>query len=148
MIRETVKRELNLKEILIIIAVVGLIAMVTGVALNNSERNNRDTVRVSDITQMQSALELYFFNCNKYPTEVAPGGIIGDDQCGGPYLSSVPNDPKTSAPYYYIPCVGTGPYTCQAGLANATSYQIYYSMEGKAGQVPGGNHMAVPGKLY
>lgn len=147
-IRETVKRELNLKEILIIIVVVGLIALVAGVALNNSQRNNRDTVRIADIMQMQNALELYYFNCNKYPTEVKPGGVIGDDQCGGPYLSFVSSDPETGSPYYYVPCVGSGPYRCEAGLSEATSYQLYYSLEGKAGRVPTGNHIAVPGKLY
>lgn len=147
-IRETVKKELNLKEILLIIASVGLIALVGGIALNNSQRNNRDTVRVTDVIQMQNALELYYFNCNKYPTEVKSGGVIGDEQCGGPYLSFVASDPKTNAPYYYLPCVGSGPYTCQAGLVDATSYQIFYSLEGKAGRVPMGKHVAVPGKLY
>jgi len=147
-IRETVKRELNLKEILIIIASVGLIALVAGIALNNSQRNNRDTVRITDVVQMQNALELYYFNCNKYPTEVLPSGVIGDEQCGGPYLSAVPADPKTNTPYYYIPCVGSGSYTCEKGLAEASSYQLYYTLEGKAGRVPMGQHMAVPGKLY
>lgn len=148
MIRETVIRELNIKEILMIIIIFGLVAVVAGIALNNSRRNTRDTIRVTDVVQMQNALELYFFNCNKYPTEVVPGGIIGDDECGGPYLSFVSSDPRTNSPYYYVPCVGTGPFTCEAGLQEATSYQIYYSLEGKTGKVPLGNHIAVPGKLY
>lgn len=147
-IRETVKKELDLKQILIIIVITGLIALAAGIILNNSQRSNRDTIRITDVVQMQNALELYYFNCNKYPSEVRPGGVIGDEECGGPYLTSIPTDPRTSAPYFYTPCVGSGPYTCELGLQNATSYQIRYTLEGKAGKIISGSHLATPGKLY
>jgi len=142
------KGAITLKELLWGVAITGLIAAVAAVALVNARTNNRDNIRVSNIIQIQNGLELYFFNCNKYPVEVKAEGVIGDNECGGPYLSYVPADPENGMSYKYTPCSGAGPYKCEAGTKNASSYELIYELESGTGRVSGGMHVARPGKLY
>ncbi len=139
------KRGFALLEILVILVIAGFVAVFAVVALGNARVNNRDTIRVTDIIQIRSGLELYFYNCNKYPVSLKPGGVIGDEECGGPYLSFVPFDPQTRAPYRYIPCHNED---CQEGITNANGYMIGYILEKGTGRVLGGKHIATPEKLY
>jgi prepilin-type N-terminal cleavage/methylation domain-containing protein len=57
----------TLIELLVVIAVIGLLATAVMVALNNSRIKARDARRISDIRQLQKALEMYYNQNNAYP---------------------------------------------------------------------------------
>jgi type II secretory pathway pseudopilin PulG len=54
-------------EILIVVAVIGLIGTLAAVAVSSARSNARDAVRLSSVRQMQSALEDHFIVRNSYP---------------------------------------------------------------------------------
>jgi type II secretory pathway pseudopilin PulG len=73
----TDQKRINLIEILVVIAVIGLIGTLAAVAVSSARANSRDAVRLSNVRQMQSALEDFFVARNAYPasTEVVALGF-------------------------------------------------------------------------
>ena len=61
------RRRYTILEILIMLFVIGLVAVFAGVAVNAARSRQRDATRLSDVRQVQSALEDYFGTANSYP---------------------------------------------------------------------------------
>lgn len=59
---------------MIAIAIMALLTGIITVNLTKSRGKARDAKRVSDIGQLQLALELYFDRCNKYPASAVVSG--------------------------------------------------------------------------
>ncbi len=57
----------TLIELLIVIAIIGLLTGIVVANLTQSRAKARDAKRISDMGQIQLALELYFDRCQKYP---------------------------------------------------------------------------------
>lgn len=54
------KNGFTLIELLVVIAIIGVLASIVLASLNNARRKSRDARRITDIKQIQLALELYF----------------------------------------------------------------------------------------
>ena len=66
------KKGFTLIELLVVVAIIGLLATLSVVALNTARAKARDAKRVADVKQIQTALELYYNNSsNGYPTASA-----------------------------------------------------------------------------
>ena len=63
----------TLIELLVVIAVIGLLASVIIVALSNARDKARRVAALSNIKQMQTALELYYNDNGFYPPDVSRG---------------------------------------------------------------------------
>ena len=57
----------TLVEIMIVVAIIGLLSTLSIVALNNARARARDSRRLADIKQVQTALELYYSDVGLYP---------------------------------------------------------------------------------
>jgi prepilin-type N-terminal cleavage/methylation domain-containing protein len=64
------KRGFTLIELLVVIAIIGVLAGIVLVSLNTARARGRDAKRISDVKQIQTALELFFNDQNPtaYPT--------------------------------------------------------------------------------
>ncbi len=94
-------RGFTLIELLVVIAIIGVLASIVLASLNSARRKSRDARRITDIKQLQLALELYFDGeGNNYPTALAALATEG-------YIPTVPQDPLG----------GTG--TCRPGYCYA-----------------------------
>ncbi len=134
----------TLTELLVVIVVFGIMSAFAVVVLNTARKDTRDMKRVADITTIRMALELYFHNCNEYPTVLVPGAPLNAVSCNGSvFLKKIPYDPRGSA-YKYTPCVGSGEYHCAPGQEEASWYELGYVLEGGATGLRAGKHLATP----
>jgi prepilin-type N-terminal cleavage/methylation domain-containing protein len=110
-------RGFTLIELLVVIAIIALLTGIILTSLTGSKAKARDAERVSDINQLQLALELYFDRCHQYPaaynskidsTVLNEGISTCLDQNGtqislNTYISVIPQSPaggSVSAGYY------------------------------------------------
>jgi prepilin-type N-terminal cleavage/methylation domain-containing protein len=131
----------TLIELLVVIAIIGLLSTLSVVALNQARQKSRDAKRLSDMKQVQTALELYFTDVNKYPNTVTFG--TGQIATGTKvYMSSVPSNP---APRNDGTCINQDYLYTQDTLG--TSYHIVYCISEATGGVAAGTRYATPAGL-
>ena len=86
-------RGFTLIELLVVIAIIGLLSSVVFASLNSARAKARDARRLSDLKQVQIALELYYDKYGNYPSSGAlaaswPWGTY----CGGWRGDNTPNN--------------------------------------------------------
>lgn len=109
----------TLIELLVVIAIIGVLASIVLASLNSARRKSRDARRLTDVKQIQLALELYFDGQgNQYPlgsttcSLTVAYGLEGLQTSG--YIPQVPRDPlsgstdATAICYRYASGVPTG----------------------------------------
>jgi prepilin-type N-terminal cleavage/methylation domain-containing protein len=131
----------TLIELLVVIAIIGLLSTLAVVALNNARLKSRDARRVSDIKQIQTAIELFYNDTGAYPAAVALGGSIVSGNVT--YMAVVPDNPT---PVNDGTCIAGSTYTYTAGTAN-TTYTLEYCLGGTTGGVSAGLNTAYPGSI-
>jgi general secretion pathway protein G len=91
------KQAFTLIELLVVIAIIGILATVAVVSLNNARSKARDTKRVADAKQIQTALQSFFIDKGRYPTAIEwnSGSIYSTSTFGTTtYMTVVPNAPS------------------------------------------------------
>lgn len=157
------KRGFTLIELLVVIAIIGLLSTLAVVALNNAREKSRDARRLSDVKQIQTALELFYNECNSYPIISAAGSLattmanIGEDsECPtgitlGTFLNAIPTPPTPAdggdtcqaANTYEYESTDSDGDPCTSG--SCASYTIEYCLGGQSGGVTGNVvHYATP----
>lgn len=151
-----IRKGFTLIELLVVIAIIAILSTLAVVALNNARLKSRDAKRVSDIKQVQTALELYFGDKNGYPVQtvtlgatLTAGGAnvscsVGTKTCttlssdngfsdtaaGTTYMGQVPNNQTPNG----------ADYTYKATAASA--YSIGFTLEGATGGLAVGANCA------
>jgi uncharacterized protein (TIGR02145 family)/prepilin-type N-terminal cleavage/methylation domain-containing protein len=138
------KKAFTLIELLVVIAIIGILATLAVVALQQARKNARDAKRIADVKQMQTALELFFNDQQRYPTEaeIETGSISFEDTV---YMEIIPSAPtpadgencnSTNNQYVYT----------EIGTDNR-SYNISFCLGGQTGGLPEGLKCATPGGI-
>jgi len=104
----------TLIELLVVIAIIGILSSVVLASLNSAREKSRDAKRVSDIKQLQLALELYFDSNSAYPTTL--GALASSTPA---YIPTVPSDPLGAA-YQYAALQGSSSTNCLSYHLGAT----------------------------
>lgn len=96
------KNGFTLIELLVVIAVIGILASVILASLNSARAKARDAKRISDIRQVQNALEMYYTDSGVYPLSgdtllpsVLAAALVPI------YISSIPTEPSGLSYSYY-----------------------------------------------
>jgi len=88
------KKGFTLIELLIVISIIGILSSVVVASLNTAREKARDTNRITDIKQLQLALELYYDSSgSKYPTALS--ALVPT------YIQTMPTDPRSRNQYNY-----------------------------------------------
>jgi|GEM_PF-786218 len=140
--RSGLTKAFTLIEIATVVIIIGLIFTVVMVNLHPFQAKTRDTKRLSDISQLQAALEMYKRDEAVYPTIITAGQPLVGGIYGKTYLPQVPvaaTTPGNSA------CAAGAAYTY--GVKTDGNYQLAYCLETGAGNVAAGTHCATGGKI-
>lgn len=136
------KQGFTLIELLVVIAIIGLLSTLSVIALNSARSKARDAKRISDVKQMQVALEMYYNDMGDYPTaaSMTPGAAIYSTDVAAPFLRSIPTPPT---PYDGAVCAGADSttytkasylYTRTATTGGVPSYSISFCLGSHVGQ--------------
>ena len=97
-------RGFTLIELLVVIAIIGILSSVVLASLNSARVKGRDARRVSDLKQLQLALELHYDNQQSYPVTASGGAAASTSLAAlvsSNFISSIPADPTNSGNYVY-----------------------------------------------
>jgi len=121
------KKGFTLIELLVVIAIIGILSSVVLSSLNSARQKARDAQRVSNLTQIRTALEMYYHDNGSYPknpvwawrSECSSwGGHAASDVIPGltpTYLPGFPSDPSMNK---------TDSTSCYLYLSDGTDYAL------------------------
>jgi len=93
-------------ELLVVIVVIGILAAITIISYTGVLQKSRDSVRLSDISNVRKVLELYHAENGFYPSVGFDGGGYILSTLATPlaaYINSIPTDPSSpSRNYSYV----------------------------------------------
>lgn len=94
----------TLIELMVVIAVIGMLAVIILAAISTARQNTREKVRVSDLGEIEFALTLYREANRNYPSfpsgvQIGTGGTL-DTQIQN-FIGSIPRDPREGGVYGY-----------------------------------------------
>ena len=138
------RRGYTIIELLIVVAIIGLLITLGTYAWNSSGQRSRDSVRKSDLSRIQNALQQFYldnraypeFDNSHHPTNLYSAGYQlsdGNNNCSRiegknflttKYLPNIPHDPKDSTSYDEAIC---------EELKNQSSVYLYLAVKKDSG---------------
>lgn len=145
----------TLIELLVVIAIIALLSSVALIALMSARQKSRDARRLADMTQMATAMQLYFNTYNGYPSATGgdPGPVLVPS-----FLAHMPVAPQpadngcdsvsypfggTGSDYYYYPSPTGGAYVLN-GVTLYPDFVYYFCLGNLTGSVSPGMHQVTP----
>src|SRR5664279_825429 len=102
------KKGFTLIEILVVVAIIGILASVVLASLNSARSKGRDARRVSDIHQINNALALYYDDHQAYPNSGGADWLSNSSTYWGSlatslnqYIKILPVDPANVSSLVY-----------------------------------------------
>jgi type II secretion system protein G len=118
-------RGFTLIELLVVIAIIGILSSVVLASLNSARQKSRDARRISDLSQVKLALELYFDAHNAYPTTAQGTAILVTEN----FLGTAPTAPLAGEVYTYEHIDGTN-YVLMADLEDPNNSVLDTDVDG------------------
>jgi type II secretion system protein G len=109
-----IQRGFTLIELIVVMAILGLLATIGLVSFKSSQMKGRDAQRKSDLSQIQKAMEMYYNDYVGYPPAITGGQQLTDNKTL--YMKEVPKDPN-------------GSNYCYETNTNKIWYRLYAKLE-------------------
>lgn len=102
------KNSFTLIEVLVVIAILGILASLVSGNLINSMKRGRDSKRKEDLQQIKNALEMYYEDNGQYPPDnkvVFGSPFVHPSIATKVYMQKLPQDPSSGYTYEYVPTI-------------------------------------------
>ncbi len=89
----------TLVELMVTVAIIGILSAVVLANLNTAKSKSRDSKRITDLGQLQIALEKYYDKCKMYPSDLSSSSYCVNS-AGGPnitlttFIAKIPSAPN------------------------------------------------------
>ncbi|TSC56728.1 MAG: hypothetical protein G01um101418_612 [Parcubacteria group bacterium Gr01-1014_18] len=149
----------TLVELLVVVSIIGLLSTLAIVALGSARVKARDAKRVSDIRQLQTAVELFYSDKNGYPLVAAGGLVLGagagsvlsedgfvaaaDPALKSVYMGKVPKNPLPGGKDYKYTGLKADRTEC-AVLGECVAYKLEFKLETNSTGLDAGDRVATP----
>lgn len=128
----------TLIELLIVIAVLGVLTTIVVLRFTGVQDSARDAKRQSELKQYQTSLEVYANKNGNYPIQASATNVAG--MCATFGLTGCPDDPKAGQNYKYVSNASGTSYVLWAQLerpVTASTYEYFVvCSDGKVGKTP------------
>ena len=94
-------RGFTLIELMVVIAIIGILSSIIVAGLNGAREGARDAERISDINNIALALALYYSDNGYYPCTIYTNSCGALTPFTPIYMSTVPTDPTATPAFYY-----------------------------------------------
>ncbi|MCD4694491.1 prepilin-type N-terminal cleavage/methylation domain-containing protein [bacterium] len=131
----------TLIELLVVIAIIGLLATMSVVALSSAREKARDSRRLSDVKQIQTALEMYYSSVGEYPATLDTNGGGEIATSSQVYMAEIPQNPTPVTDGACETGVGNYGYAVDTNRAN---YVITYCVGSQTNDISAGTNCATP----
>lgn len=127
--RDKKKKERNMQgftlmEMLVTIALIGILASLTIPSLTGARERARDSERVTEVGQIVLGIELFYNTCRSYPVTLATTDTAGGACPGtitlGTFIPDIPKDPF-GTDYYYGTAAGSFVVGAKLEVVNSAS---------------------------
>ncbi|MEI6378492.1 MAG: prepilin-type N-terminal cleavage/methylation domain-containing protein [Candidatus Falkowbacteria bacterium] len=114
----------TLIEVMVVIFIIAILTTMTAWGLNNISIRARDTRRLADVRDIQTALMLYKQQNSYFPASLSPGSPLVSPDGRQTYMTKIPDNPNCSGPY----CSSLPHYAYTNTKPN--SYKLIFYIEG------------------
>ena len=111
MLRTDASKGFTLVELLIVIAIIGLLASIVLASTGTARKKGRDARRLSDFKSIQAALELYYSSSGSSYPPANTWAALGTALNAG-YINGLPSDPGGYAYTYQSITAAATPVAC------------------------------------
>ncbi len=115
------KAGFTLIELMVVIAIIGILASIISVSLSSSRAKGRDAKRVADIRTLQLSLEQYYNDNSSYPATLSA--------LAPTYISVIPKDPKDNTTSYLYSAYNSVPSATCTTTNKPVRYHLAAVME-------------------